>query len=206
MKVQVDAGGFARDIRAACTAELTRVTKTIDEEIKAGGDGLRADLKRETEALLGVRVANAWRGKFYPNKGQAGGPASFVWSKAPKILDFFSSSKIVTPKGGAFAIPTENVPRGSRGRRLSPIEVEARFNAELQPVKLTSGHIGLVIDVAGGKAAGGRRRSRPARPVLMFILTKGPLQGRQLIDLADFASRWAGRTADNIEKRLERGI
>jgi hypothetical protein len=214
MRVQVDAGGFARDLRRVTTAESRRVTEAIADEVKAGGDGLKTDLRRQTEGLLGTKIANAWRGKFFPNKGQSGGPASFIWTKAPKIIDFFSSSKIVTPLGGAFAIPTENCPRGPRGRRLSPIEVEGRFNAELQPVKLKSGRIGLVIDVVAGRSGRGfrpataRRRGqgRQARPVLMFVLTRGPLHGRVLIDLEAFANRWASRTADNIGTRLERGI
>jgi hypothetical protein len=214
MKVQVDAAGFSRDLRLACASELSRVTTAIDEEVKVGGEGLRTDLRRQTEAMLGTKIANAWRGKFYANKGQTGGPAAFVWSKAPKIIDFFSSSKVVTPLGEAFAIPTENVPKGARGRRLSPIEVEARFNAELQPVKLKSGHLGLVIDVVVGKSGRGFRaatkgrmaQGRQAKPVLMFILTKGPLHGQQLINLQAIADRAANRTADNIERRLERGI
>src|SRR4051812_39596360 len=77
MRVQVDAAGFARDLRLAATQALSRVVVAIDEEVKAGGDGLKADLRSETEGLLGSRVANAWRGKFFANKGRSGGPAAF---------------------------------------------------------------------------------------------------------------------------------
>jgi hypothetical protein len=214
VRVQIDAAGFARDLKRACASEASRVTSAIDEEVKAGGDGLKTDLRAQTEALLGTRVANAWRGKFYANKGQSGGPASFVWTKAPKIIDFFSSSKIITPLGEAFAIPTENVPRGSRGRRLSPSEVEGRFNAELQPVPLKTGRIGLFIDVIAGKngrgfrasTKGRRAQGRQSRMVLMFVLMRGPLRGRKLIDLNASADRWGGRIVDNIGTRLERGI
>lgn len=216
MRVGFDVGAFSRDLKNVCLSESTRVTAAVDEEIRAGADGLKSDLRRVTSDLLGDKVANAWRSKFYPNKGDTRGPAGFVWSKAPKILDFFSAARLVTPVGEAFAIPTENVPRGSRGRRLTPIEVEARFNAELQPVRLKSGRIGLVIDVVaarsarrpGFRAATKRRaaQGRTAQPVLMFVLTRGPLRGRKLIDLDAFANRWGIRTAGNIEKRLERGI
>jgi hypothetical protein len=123
MRVSIDAGGFARDLRRACTAEASRVGAAIDDEVKAGGEGLRGDLRRETEGLLGTKIANAWRGKFYANKGQRGGPAAFVWTKAPKIIDFFSSSKVVTPLGEAFAIPTDNCPRGPRGRMTKQMQV-----------------------------------------------------------------------------------
>jgi hypothetical protein len=214
MKIQVDAAGFARDLKRACAQELARVEKAIDEEVKAGGDSLKADLRSETEALLGPKIANAWRGKFYANKGQGGGPASFVWSKAPRILDFFSSSKIITPLGQAFAIPTENVPRGNRGRRLSPIEVEARFNTELQPGRLKNGQIGLFMDLVAARSGRGFRQAttrrkaqgRASKPVLMFVLWKGPLRGRKLIDLEAAANRAAARTAANIATRIERGI
>lgn len=214
MKLSIDVGAFGRDLQRVCTAEAQRVAAAVDEEVKSGAEGLKSDLRLETEALLGERVANAWRSKYFPNKGDARGPAGFVWSKAPKIIDFFSSSKIVTPIGEAFAIPTENVPRGSRGRRLTPIEVEARFNAELQPVRLKSGRIGLFIDLVAGRNGRGFRQgtkrrgvaARAAKPVLMFVLTRKPLRGRKLIDLAAFANRWGNRTAGNIEKRLERGI
>lgn len=197
---------------AALAYNERRVFAVVDEEVKVGGDGLRQDLKRETGEVLGQKVANAWRGKFFPNKGDPHGPASFVWSKAPKIVDFFSSTRLVTPIGEAFAIPTDNVPRGPRGRRLSPIEVEARFNTELQPVKLRSGRVGLVMEAVtarssrrpGLRAATSRRRAqgRAVRRVLMFVLTRGPLRGRKLIDLDKLARRWGAKTADNIDRRL----
>lgn len=214
MQVQVDAAGFARDLRLACGAELARVAKAIDEEVKAGGEGLKGDLRQQTEGLLGSKVANAWRGKFFANKGRGGGPAAFVWTKAPRIIDFFSSSKTVTPLGEAFAIPTENVPRGSRGRRLTPIEVEARFNTELQPGRLKTGQIGLFMDLVTARSGRGlrpatkarRAQGRRAKPVLMFVLWKGPLRGRKLIDLEGTAQRRADRTANNIATRIDRGI
>lgn len=216
MRISFDAAAFSRELKASCDYDFRRFDQVVDDEVKAGTDGMKADVRRETEALLGQKVANAWAGRFYPNKGDARGPAGFVWSKAPKILDFFSSSKLVTPIGEAFAIPTDNVPRGSRGRRLTPIEVEARFNTELQPVKLRSGRIGLVMDLIkarsarrpGLRAATKRRlaQGRQSRPVLMFVLRRGPLMARRLINLQGIADRWGARTAANIEKRLERGI
>lgn len=216
MKVTVDAVGFGRQLRDVCRAESTRIGSIVDDEVKDGGAGLQSELRSETEALLGRRVANAWRLKFYPNREQRDGPASFVWSKAPRIIDFFSSARVITPLGQAFAIPTDNVPRSGRGRRLTPIEVEGRFNAELQPIKLKSGHIGLVIDVVaarsgrrpGFREATKRRRAqgRAARPVLMFVLHRGPLRGQRLINLNAAATRWGKRIVDNIGQRIERGI
>lgn len=199
-------------LAAALAANSVQVFDAVDNEMKAAGDGLKAELRQQTQDALGVRVANAWRGNFYSNAGTSSGPAAFVWSKAPKIIDFFSAAKVVTPLGDAFAIPTDNVPRGPRGRRLSPIEVEARFNTELHAIKLPSGRIGLVMDLVsasssrrpGFRTASGRRLAggRKARPVLMFVLLRGPLRGRQLIDLDALANRWASIAASKIERRL----
>jgi hypothetical protein len=213
VKLTIDVAGFSRDIQAACASELSRVETAVAEEVKAGAQGLQSDLRRETEALLGDKIAKAWRTKFYPNKGDRGGPAGFVWSKAPKVIDFFSTSKIITPIGEAFAVPTDNVPRAGRGRRMTPIEVEARFNAELFPVHLPSGRVGLAIDVVAGRNGRGHREAtarrkaqgRKAKPVLMFVLLRS-IRSRKLIDLEAFANRWGARTAANIETRLERGI
>lgn len=194
----------------ALASRSAQVFTIVDDEMKAAAEGLRQDLKAQTSDALGARVANAWRGKFYANAGAASGPAAFVWSKAPRILDFFSSSKLVTPIGQAFAIPTDSVPRGPRGRRLSPIEVEARFNAELQPVRLKSGRIGLFIDVIGAKSGRGlraasrgrRAQGRAVRKVLMFVLVRS-VRSQQLIDLAATAAKWGAQVAGNIEHRLE---
>lgn len=200
-------------LREALKYHSDRVFTAADEEMEAATDGLKSDLRRQTEEALGTRVANAWRGKFYANQGSASGPAAFVWSKAPRIIDFFSASRVITPIGQAFAVPTENVPRGSRGRRLSPIEVEARFNVELQPVPLKSGRLGLFMDAAdarsrrrpGLRSATARRRAqgRAVRRVLMFVLVRS-VRSKQLIDLDATAQKWGAQAADNIGRRLER--
>lgn len=196
MRVRAKVDGLAEALRSGSA----RVFSVVDDEVADGADGLKADLRQQTADALGIRVANAWRGKFYPNKGDPKGPAGFVWSKAPRIIDFFSSSKIVTPIGHAFAIPTENVPRGARGRRLSPIEVEARFNAELQPVRLKGGGLGLMIEVGGSRGRGGRGK-RAGTKLLMFVLERH-LRSRQLIDLEATGQRWGARIATNIDRRL----
>jgi hypothetical protein len=67
--------------------------------------------------------------------------------------------------GEAFAIPT------------APIEVEGRFNAELQPVAAgKSVHCWQRPAGCGGDQAPASAGPQ-ARPVLMFVLWKGPLRG-----------------------------
>lgn len=198
-------------LRDALRTQSSRVLSVVDGEMKDAMEGLKAELRVQTAEALGTRVANAWRGKFYANESDPRGPAAFVWSKAPRILDFFSSSKIITPIGAAFAVPTENVPRGARGRRLSPIEVEARFNAELKPVRLRSGRIGLFISTVRAKSTrrpglraatrGRLAQGRPVKMVLMFVLLR-QVRSQQLIDLDAIARKWGARTADNIDRKL----
>lgn len=210
MKLTFGMSGLNEALRAA----TDDISAGIEEEVDAAEEGLKADLRQQTEDLLGHKVANAWRGRVYRNEGQASGPAAFVWSKAPRIIDFFSSSHLVTPLGEAFAIPTSNVPRGARGRRLTPIEVEARFNTELRVVPLKTGNLGLVMDLVGALSrrrggfraatAGRRSQGRKAQAVLMFVLIKGPIGGQQLIDVEGLANTWGAKLAGNIERRFER--
>lgn len=207
MRVRAGMDGLADALRS----ESSRVFSVVDDAVRDGGDGLKAELRSHTADALGGRVANSWRGKYFANQGDARGPAAFIWSKAPRIIDFFSADKVVTPIGQAFAVPTASVPKGPRGRRMTPIEVEARFNAELQPVRLKSGNIGLFIDVISARSGrrpglraatkGRRAQGRAARKVLMFVLIK-QVRGRKLIDLSETAQRWGARVASDIDRSL----
>lgn len=166
----------------------------IDEEVQAGSDGLKAELRANTEAVLGGRVALTWRNRFYPNKGDSTGPAGFVWSKAPRIISFFSAERVITPVGKAFAIPVAPVIAG-RGRRATIAQVEARFGRLIyKPFK--DGNAGLFADLSHG-----RKRGKGAQLTLMFVLVRS-LRSVKLIDLDAEAQRWGDRIADNIGRRL----
>ena len=199
---------------AAVGAELARAERAVTAGMAKAAEGLRKELSVQTIAALGPRLGQTWKANVYPKGGVSMEPAGFVYSKIPKIIDFNSASRVVTPvTGEALAIPTRNVPRGRRGRRLSPVEVEAHFNAELRPVRLPSGRIGLVIDVVAGLsqrrpgfrlATKGRlKQGRRPRPVLMFVLVRRVV-GRRLIDVEGVAARWAQAVPRLIEQELDR--
>lgn len=208
MQVQVDAGGFARQLRTVCGAEAARVFRAVDEAVKEATTGLKEEMRDQTFAVLGRRVAYTWQGRFYANAGDARGPAGFVWTKAPRIIDFFRAERIVTPLGNAFAIPVNPmVKRG--GRVMSVHEVEQQIGQRLQAHKLPSGLIGLFADLIRGRngrgfrspSAGRLARGRKSELTLLFVLVRN-LKSKKLIDLDAPANRWAGKVPDLISAKL----
>jgi hypothetical protein len=208
VQVQIDAAGFGRDLRRACASESARVGKAIDDGLKEATVGLKEVVRDLTFVALGRRVAYAWQSRFYRNTGQAGGPAGFVYTKAPRIIDFFRAERVVTPLGHAFAIPVNPVVKRF-GRPMTIAEVETRFNQDLQPRRLPSGNIGLFADLVRARSGRGFRQptkgrvagGRKVELVLMFVLVKS-LRSRKLIDLVGPANRWASKVPQLVDNRL----
>jgi len=165
-------------------------------------------LRDRTFTALGYKIAYAWRSKFYANRGSPRGPAGFVWTKAPKIIDFHRAEKVHTPIGEAFAIPVNPVVKRG-GRAMSIAEVESKFNQDLQPRRLASGNIGLFADLLRAKSGRGFRQATRGRVaqgrkpelVLLFVLVRN-LRSHKLIDIEGPARRWGARVPDLIDKKL----
>ena len=208
MQFQVDAAGFERELRRATAAELVRVDKAIADGVKEATDGLKEELRDRTFVVLGRRVAYAWQVRFYPNQGERGGPAGFVWTKAPRIIDFWRAERVVTPTGRYFAIPVNPVVKRF-GKAMTIAEVENKFNQDLEPRVLKGGNIGLFADLVRARSGRGFRRATPGRraqgrapeKVLLFVLVR-TLRSRKLIDLVEPANRWANRVPELVDKRL----
>ena len=211
--VKIDTAAFERDIRAACSAEVARVDAALLDAVKEATDGLKEELRDKTFTALGLKIAYAWQSRDYPNKDDPRGPAGFVWTKAPKIIDFWRAERIHTPLGAAFAIPVNPVVKRF-GRAMSIAEVEAKFNQDLQPVRLKSGNIGLFADLVRAKSArrpgfrsptkGRAAQGRKPQKVLMFVLVRS-IRSRKLIDLGGPAKRWAARVPALFEARMGAG-
>src|SRR5579875_3462666 len=92
-----DLAGTEGDIARSVTAAMRQVT-----------EGLKSDLRSDVvDAGLGQRLANTWRGKTYPEAGASLEAASFVWSKAPNIIDAFDRGVTIRSNRGFWlAIPT----------------------------------------------------------------------------------------------------
>ena len=73
----------------------------------------RQDVRR---AGLGDRLANTWRTRVYPLRGESWHPTVHVWSNAPLLAAAHADGGVIAPKAGKFlAIPTDNV--GRKGER-----------------------------------------------------------------------------------------
>lgn len=208
MQIRLDAAAFERELRQATAAELQRVEQAIDDGLREAATGLKEELRDRTFQVLGRRVAYTWQSRFYDNRGQSGGPAGFVWTKAPRIIDFWRAERVVTPLGKAFAIPVNPVVKRF-GRAMSIAEVEAKFNQDLEPVRLPSGLIGLFADLLRAKSGRGFRQptrgrvaqGRKTEKVLLFVLVRS-LRSRKLIDLVGPAERWANKVPQLVERKL----
>lgn len=210
MKVSIDAKGLEAALRTSLRAESARVDRAVNDAVREATEGLKEELRDRTFTALGRKIAYAWQARFYPNRDDPRGPAGFVWSKAPKIIDFHRAERIRTPVGGAFAIPVNPVVKRG-GRAMSIAEVESRFNQDLDPRRLPSGNIGLFADLVRGRsqrrpgfrqATRGRlAQGRRPEKVLLFVLVRS-LRSRKLIDLVGPANRWAARIPALVEKKL----
>ena len=176
---------------------------------------LQAELRRQvTTAGLGQRLANSWRDRHYPN--QKLDAASLVYTKAPQIIRAFDEGAVIRSKRGRFlAIPTENAPRGTDGRRISPRTFPAHRFGPLRFVPRQTGPSLLVVDGLRvsisrkrGQLRGFRRATDRARArgeglttVVMFLLVPQVKLPKRL-DVARAAERWSGQLPALIEQQL----
>ncbi|CAM5281661.1 DUF6441 family protein [Sphingobium scionense] len=197
LDIKVTMPDFAEIERAAIEDLGRDVTAAMAEATDYLKELLRNDV---LSAGMGQRLAKTWRSQVYPRNGHSLGPAGFVWSKAPQIVDAFSRGVTIRPVDGEgyLWIPTKNVPprrrsgsyasslgKRARGTRMSPEEVELTFNSELIIQKGKRGSLLALIDVVGAnngrgfrQASAGRLKGRKGmapravKRVLMFVLVR----------------------------------
>jgi hypothetical protein len=180
-------------------------------------EGLKTELRADiVDAGLGQRLANTWRGKTYPEGGISLEAASFVWSKAPNIVDAFDRGVTIRSNRGVFlAIPTAAA--GVKGmsatgamKRITPGGWERRTGMRLrfvyrrgQPSLLVADNAqlskkGLARPNIGRTRAGARfTRLKGRATVVVFVLVpQVTLQKR--LDIAAIAQRWADRVPSVI--------
>lgn len=120
--------------------------------------------RRETQAVLGQGVGNAWRLTVYPDRAQSLEPAAVISTKAPKIVDAFErGAPIRSPYGGMLAIPLPaagDVRGVGRRKRLTPREWERRNGVKLRLVRRPGRASLLVADMARTGIAFNQRRLR----------------------------------------------
>lgn len=214
-------------MREALSAERVRIEGVTIEAMTEVMEGLKEELRDDVfGAGLGERLARTWRGRVYENRGRGDGAAAFVWSRAPKIMRYFSEDRVIRARGGRFlAIPTDDAPRKPGGGRMTPAEVENKFGRPLQFISpgdrgfqtpsARRGGVGFLVmkelvirkSSQRWRNASAREKARGRRPlqaVIMFILVP-VVRGRKRLDLEAAARRWAARAPKLIESRLEAG-
>jgi hypothetical protein len=205
-----------RSVQAGIQAELCDIERAVAAATRDAGRGLRTELRRQvTSAGLGLRLANSWRDKHYPN--QQLDAASLVYTKAPQILRAFDDGAVIQSKRGRFlAIPTENAPRkGTDGRRISPSTFQEHRFGPLRFVPRSNGPSLLVVDGLRasfsrqtGELRGFRRATDRARrsgqglaTVVMFLLVPQVKLTKRL-DVARAAEHWSAELPALIEQQL----
>lgn len=201
------AGVTLEGLDRALRLEQARIERIEAQRIKQAAEGLKNELRAETARALGPKIAGAWQSRFYKDDN-----AGFVYSKAPKIIDFNMHDRVVRPVGGArfLAIPTRNVPRRGK-RRMTVEEVQDSFNQELT---LANGKRGSKLGFIEAVRAKSKRRpgvraategrvaqGRAVERILMFVFVPW-VRGRKIINPDAIFRRWADRTARDFEHDL----
>jgi hypothetical protein len=176
--------------------------------------GLKADLRADVVAGgLGARLSRTWQGKTFPQSRDSLEPSSFLWSKAPMLIDVFDRGAIIRSKDGWFlAIPTalagpRGIGRDGKAARITPGGWERRAGLRLRFVYRRGRPSLLVADgtrVDGkGRAASAKRAGTPKATSVIFILVpQAKLRKRLDIDgtVADWADRAPGLVADELTR------
>lgn len=207
-RYKINQKGSFGDIMDGVVGDLSRLSRGVAEEIESG---VLEDLRQSTkDAGLGQRLANTWRSRVYPVGGRPSlDPAVFVYSKAPDIIDSFDRGATIVPVNGSkyLAIPTKNVPRKGRGRRMTPFDVEDAFNQDLKFTKTKDGKLIAFIEAIQAKKGNGWRQAtkgrlkqgRAVKIVVMFFLIPAAHMPKRF-DLDTVAEYW-GRQAQSLFDR-----
>lgn len=200
------------DLSKAFAGAEGDMARSVTSAMREATEGIKGDLRADVaEAGLGQRLANTWRGKTYPEAGASLEAASFVWTKAPKLIDAFDRGVTIRSNRGLFlAIPTAAagaVGRNATGKRerITPAGWERRTGMRLRFVYRRPGPSLLIADNARlskkGLARPNTGRTRAGAPftrvagratVVVFILVP-QARLRKRLAIEPVAERWAGR-------------
>ena len=195
----------------------TDAARSVTGAMREVTEGLKSDLRADVvDGGLGQRLANTWRGKTYPEGAVSLEAASFVWSKAPNIVDAFDRGvTIKSSRGFWLAIPTpaagvKGISTTGAMKRITPGGWERRTGMRLRFVYRRGQPSLLVADNARlskkglarpniGRARGGAQFSRlkGRTTVVVFILVP-QVSLRKRLDIASIAQRWGDRVPGTI--------
>lgn len=200
------------DLAARLGEVETEAARSVTAAMREATEGLKSDLRADVaDAGLGQRLGNTWRGKTYPEAAISLEAASFVWSRAPNIVDAFDRGvTIKSSRGFWLAIPTAAAgvkginPTGAM-KRITPGGWERRTGMRLRFV-YRRGRPSLLVADNGrlskkglarpniGRTRGGAAFTRISgrSTVVVFILVP-QVTVRKRLDVASVAQQWASR-------------
>lgn len=139
-------------IAGSISAQTTAIRQVISVRLRAGVEAAatatQAELRAQARAAGfrdgGRAIAGAWRKETFPRAGvSTWRPAALVWSKAPTIVEAFSTGVAMQMREGKyFVIPTaiNRIPGrrgrgGARAMRVTPQEMIRSRRAFIRPAK-----------------------------------------------------------------------
>jgi hypothetical protein len=189
------------DVRGAFASDVSALKRVHTDAMGDLVGGFKEELRDMVRgAGLGERLAKTWQGKVFAAPGGSLDPAGFVWSKAPTILSAFAYGATIVPLAGRryLAIPTKNVPFKSRGRRMSPLDVEVAFNQDLIIRRGKQGRLLGFVNPTLGR----RRRRGLVQLVLMFTFTRLARLAKRF-DTDEAFARWAAKYDGLVQTRWD---
>ncbi len=195
------------DLRKVMATELQTAIHAVSQGVQQATDGLKGELRDQvTNAGLGGKLAQTWRGQIYPRGGQSLNAAGFVWSKAPDIISAFAEGVTIRSKHGRFlAIPTQYVIR-QKNRRISPADFEeAGIPLRYIPPQ-GARKVGLLVADNFRVTSKGRARvasstalrtGRGLASIIMFILVP-QVSLRKRLNVDGAAQKWIDRLPELV--------
>jgi|SRR5579884_261506 hypothetical protein len=207
------------DIAKGLAGTEEEIARSVTSAMREITEGLKTDLRADVvEAGLGQRLASTWRGKTFPESGVSIEAASFVWSKAPNIIDAFDRGVTIrSSRGFWLAIPTPAAglkglsPEGAR-KRITPGGFERRTGMRLrfiyrrgQPSLLVADNArltkrGLARANIGRTRSGGPYTRLAGRSTVVIFILVPQVTLRKRLDVEGTGNRWADRASDLIAK------
>ena len=195
--------------------EITLAERSVTTSVRESAEGLKSELRAQvTAAGLGVRLANTWRSRVYPQGRPSISAAGMVWSNAPTIVRAFDEGPVIRSKDGFWlAIPLPAAGKGRRGKKLTPGEWERLRGQRLRFVYRRGRPSLLVADnqrARGGKRGGFALASgkaiaagRVATVAIFLLVPQVHLRKRLNIDLA--GKRWIDALPHRVVRLMEAG-
>lgn len=188
---------------------LREDARAITDAMRTAGRELQGGWRAQIlGAGVSPKVANAVRLKSYPQVGESLHPAALVYVKPgspEKLIANMRDGAVIRSVHGKFlAIPTESVPKGDRGKKLTPQSFQAQTGIVLRFAVARDGTKLLVGDrlaQRGGKRVRSHNRSSKSSSQVYFILTPQATV-RKRLDLEGETARAESNLAGLIAERL----